>query len=74
VQVGAFTARANAQKRADAERSAAARQGLGTPRVTPDTDRAGKPIFTVQIGQYQNKASAIDAMRRLGTEAVVTAQ
>lgn len=73
IQVGAYSTRANADKRAREMTAAAARAGLTSPRVVPDTIK-GKPGFSVQIGTFPSHVAAANAKSRLGSGFIVTAE
>jgi tetratricopeptide (TPR) repeat protein len=72
VQVGAFLSKSAADKKAREMISAAARAGLGTPRVVPDTIN-GKPGYSVQIGTFTTRQAANNAKARLGNGYIVVA-
>lgn len=70
LQVGAFVSRASAEKKVREVTPAAARAGLGTPRIVPDSI-AGKPGFSVRVGTFAVRQAAVNAKSRLGGETMV---
>lgn len=71
VQLGAFTSRSNADKRAGEVRSRSVQLGLGAPKIQQGSIR-GKTSYLVQVGDFASKTEAKTAMLKLGGNAVVT--
>jgi hypothetical protein len=71
VQLGAFTSRSNADKKAGEVRARAVQLGLGAPRIEQGSIR-GKASYLVQVGDFASRTEAKTAMLRLGGNAVVT--
>ena len=65
IQVGAFTNKAGADKKAAQMRAASMKAGLGTPRIMPDNIN-GKPGYSVQVGMFPTRPAAESGKTRLG--------
>jgi tetratricopeptide (TPR) repeat protein len=72
VQVGAYTTKAAADKRAREMTATAVRAGYGAPRVVADTIN-GKPGYSVQVGTFAARQAANLAKTRLGSGYIVVA-
>ena len=71
VQVGAFSSRTNADRKANQIRPRASSLGLGAPRIVERAGAGGQRLYLVQIGSYKTEREATAARTRLGGEAVV---
>lgn len=72
IQLGAFSTKAAADKKAREMTLTASRAGLGTPRVVADTIN-GKPGYSVQVGTFPTRPAANTAKSRLGNGYIVVA-
>lgn len=70
VQVGAFSSRSNADRKAGEVRSKAESLGLGAPRIQSGSAN-GKTSYMVQIGNYPTRQDAKLAAMKMGSGAVV---
>jgi tetratricopeptide (TPR) repeat protein len=70
VQVGVFTSKPNADRKANEVAPAASRLGIGQPRVLPETV-SGKGAFAVRLGSFPNRHAAALACGQLGMQACV---
>jgi hypothetical protein len=70
VQLGAFTSRANADKKAGEVRSRSVSLGLGVPKIQPGTVK-GKASYLVQVGDFASKQEARLASAKMGGGSVV---
>ncbi len=70
VQLGAFTNKTNADKKAGEVRSRAVSLGLGIPKIQPATVK-GKASYLVQVGDFASKQEARLASAKMGGGSVV---
>jgi len=70
LQVGAYSTRSRAQRRAAEVVAAARASGLGPPRVEA-LSRGGERLYSVRVGRFASEADAARALRTLGVEAIV---
>lgn len=71
VQVGAFSSRANADKRAKEVRGQSISLGLGEPRVFTAVTN-GKTTYVVQLGDFPTKQDARNASAKIGGASIAT--
>ena len=65
-QVGAFTERANADKKAAAYKQRASSARVGSVYVTRGVTSSGQELNLVQVGRFTTFAAAISARSQLG--------
>jgi len=74
IQLGAFSTKTKADELAQQKNSVAVRAGLGSPLVQQRTDKStGQSVFAVRLGNYSSRASAEQALARLGSGGTVMA-
>lgn len=76
VQMGVFTSKLNADRKAAESRPRTTHLGLGVPFVKPVNSAGGKPgvlAFSVRVGSFVNRHAAALACQKLGSQAVVVA-
>lgn len=71
VQLGAFTNKSNADKKAGEVRSRLVALGLGAPRIQQGVIK-GKTSYLVQVGDFASKTEARTASMKVGGGSVVT--
>jgi hypothetical protein len=70
VQVGVFSSKPNADRKAHEIQPKASQLGM-TPTQVKAKTASGKTSFVVQVGRFLNRQAAVLAGKRLGTQAVV---
>lgn len=71
LQIGAYSSDTNARNAAQHIASRANQLRMGSPRLVPATDKSGRRLVLVQIGQFTSQASADQAKRQLNPKAAV---
>lgn len=72
IQLGAFAARANAEKLASQVAGSASTMGLGQPRIVP-TNKNGQMLYAVRVGGFGSRNEAAAARDRFGKGGFVAA-
>lgn len=71
IQLGLFSSKPNADRKAREVQPQMARLGLGLPQVAPRRAANGTAGFAVLIGRYINRYAAVAASEKIGSTAMV---